>query len=376
MRKALTLTMVPILLLTAYMTLWPVPVEPVAWQAPAAPGYAGAHAANDRLAAVQPIDLHGAADPEYVVQGPDGLLYASVTGPGSGTVIAGHMGRVVRFQPDGSALEMVAATGGRPLGLAFDAHGTLLVADAFQGLLAIRDGKPVPLAPGHFANAVTVAANGKIYFTDSSTRFTAAQWGSTLEAAMLDALEQSATGRVLEFDPATAKVRVVATGLSFANGLVLTRDESALLVSESARYRVWKIDLAADAVNVAAISPQATVVLDNLPGYPDNLTRGSDGRIWLGLAGERNDLDAMAQRPFLRRMVLRVPRALWKTPPSRGHVLAFTEEGAIVADLQDASGASPLTTGATEAAGRLYIHNIGSGQLGWLPAPYPVTTLR
>ena len=28
----------------AYLTLAPVPIEPVAWQAPPAPGYAGAHA--------------------------------------------------------------------------------------------------------------------------------------------------------------------------------------------------------------------------------------------------------------------------------------------------------------------------------------------
>lgn len=403
--------MVPVLLLAAYLTLWPVPVEPVAWQAPTAPGYHGAHAVNNKLAGLRHIDLYGDADPESIVQGPDGLLYASVDSPA-------HGGRIVRFAADGSgAPQLYATTGGRPLGLAFDADGTLIVADAFKGLVAIRDGQPVVLAPAHFANAVAVAASGKIYFTDSSARFTPAASGTTLEAAMLDALEQSATGRVLAFDPATAKVRVVATGLSFANGLVLASDERTLLVAESARYRVWQIAVDADAVDVGAPAgqwqaavatdsppamraaaslpartatgqPQARVVLDNLPGYPDNLTRGADGRIWLGLGGQRNELDAIAQRPFLRRMVLRVPRALWQTPPPYGHVMAFTEDGAIVADLQDPSGKSPLTTGATEAGGRLYIHSIGGNRLGWLPLPVtsvtsvtsatlqPATTLR
>ncbi|MET0266701.1 MAG: SMP-30/gluconolactonase/LRE family protein, partial [Duganella sp.] len=191
--------------------------------------------------------------------------------------------------------------------------------------------------------------------------------------AMLDALEQSATGRVVEYDPAGGAVRVVATGLSFANGIVLSEDERAVLVSESARYRVWKIDVAANALDLARPTAQASIVLDHLPGYPDNLTRGANGRIWLGLAGPRNELDAMAEHPFLRSMVLRVPRVLWKAPPSRGHVLAFTESGAVVTDLQDASGKSaamaPLTTGATEMGERLYIHSIGSGQLGWLTMP-------
>lgn len=384
MKQALALAMVPILLLTAYMTLWPVPVEPVAWPAPPATGYVGAHAANDRLAAIRHIDLHGDADPESMVLGPDGLLYVSVNSAANG-------GRIVRMRLDGSAWEVVSATGGRPLGLAFDAHGTLLVADAFKGLLAIRDGRPEPLAPARFANAVTVAASGKIYFTDSSARFTPAQWGTTLEAATLDAMEQSATGRVLEFDPATEQVRVVAKGLSFANGLALTGDQRALLVSESARYRVWKIAVTAHELDVSLsppgataqatppTTPHATILLDNLPGYPDNLTRGADGRIWLGLAGQRNELDAMAQHPFLRRMVLRVPRAWWKTPKPYGHVFAFTDNGDVVADLQDGTGASLLTTGATEADGKLYIQGIGSGQLGWLALPHlrqPATTLR
>jgi len=67
-----------------------------------------------------------------------------------------------------------------------------------------------------------------IYFTDSSTRFAPAQWDGTLEAATLDIIEQSATGRVLEYNPDGKTVRIVATGFSLANGVVLTHDEDAL----------------------------------------------------------------------------------------------------------------------------------------------------
>ncbi|MBL8351800.1 MAG: hypothetical protein JNL87_15990 [Burkholderiaceae bacterium] len=38
------------LALAACLSLWPVPVQPVAWQASAAPGYAGPHAVNTGLA--------------------------------------------------------------------------------------------------------------------------------------------------------------------------------------------------------------------------------------------------------------------------------------------------------------------------------------
>jgi hypothetical protein len=74
----------------------------------------------------------------------------------------------------------------------------------------------------------------------------------------------------------------------------------------------------------------------------------------------------MAGSPFLRRVTLRLPRALWPVPPAYGHVVAFDEEGRIVADLQDPSGAYPETTGATETADRLYVHSLHARGLGWL----------
>ena len=140
-----------------------------------------------------------------------------------------------------------------------------------------------------------------MYFSDASTRFAPPQWGGTFEAAVLDILEQSASGRILEYDPATRATRVVARGLSFANGVALSADEQTLFVAETGRYRVWKIDVTAADLDVGRSSAQARVLFDNLPGYPDNLMRGLDGRIWLGLSGPRSaDVDAMAGNPFLR----------------------------------------------------------------------------
>jgi hypothetical protein len=49
--------------------------------------------------------------------------------------------------------------------------------------------------------------------------------------------------------------------------------------------------------------------------------------------------------------------------------MAFTDDGTVVADLQDPSGQSPLTTGLTEMAGRAYIHNVDGTRLGWLANP-------
>jgi hypothetical protein len=157
---------VPALLaaLAAYLAFWPVPIDPVAWPAPAAPGYQGAHAANTRLAGLTLIPLPpGETGPERVVLGRDGKLYAAVAS-----------GRILRMNADGSAPEIHADTGGRPLGFDFDAAGRLIVADAFKGLLAIDGDRRVTVLantvngdPIRYADAVVAARSGR---STSATR--------------------------------------------------------------------------------------------------------------------------------------------------------------------------------------------------------------
>lgn len=352
----------------AYLSLWPLPIHPVQWTAPAAPGYSGPHAVNTKLSGLKMIDLGTESGPEHIAIGPDGKLYTTV-----------ESGRILRMNPDGSQQSMFASTGGRVLGFDFDAKGHLIAADAMKGLLSISPAGEIAVLtdsvningqrdPIRYADAVVVASSGKMYLSDASTRFVPKDWGGTFEASVLDILEQSSTGRVLEFDPLSQTTRVVAHGLSFANGVALSQDGEHLFVNETGKYRVWKIDTAARDLDVRQTSGQAVVLFDNLPGYPDNLMRGLNGKIWLGFAKPRNPtIDNLATKPFLREVTLRLPRVLWPIPPSYGHVMAFTEEGQVVVDMQDPSGQYPETTGVTETADRLYIQSLHAKGLGWMP---------
>ena len=361
-----------VLAFALYLSFWPVPVSPVAWQAKDAPGYVGPHAVNTKLAGLQTISIGDEVGPEHIAFGPDGKLYAAVASGG-----------ILRMNADGSGRETFVNTGGRALGFDFDAKGNLIAADAIRGLLAVAPDKGVSVLtdkvgddPIRYADGIVVSKAGPIYFTDASRRFGPKDWGGTFEASVLDILEQQSTGRVLVYDPATKTTKTVAGGLAFANGIALSADEQSLFVNETGKYRIWKVAAAARDLDLSkGEAGGAKVMFDNLPGYPDNLMRGkptADGKpkIWCGFAKPRNPtIDTLADKPFVRAMVMRLPRALWPIPKVYGHVFAFTEDGQVVADLQDPAGGYPETTGVTETDDRLYIQSLHAHALGWMKRP-------
>jgi sugar lactone lactonase YvrE len=361
-------------LLTAYLLFWPVPIQPVSWEVSKAPGYSGAHAVNKRLANLQKIEIGKEVGPEHLAIGPDGKLYAAMTS-----------GNILRMQPDGSMQEVFVNTQGRVLGFDFDAAGNMIAADAIRGLLSIAPDKQITVLadkvgadPIRYADAVVVAKSGKIYVSDASTRFSPKEVSNAFEASVLDIIEQSSTGRILEYDPANKTTRIVAKGLSFANGVALSANERQIFAAETGKYRVWRIDVNASDLDVrqtSGMSGATHIVLPNLPGYPDNIMRGlptADGKptLWVGLVKPRSAVvDGMAEKPFLRSLTLRVPRLLWPIPPKYGHVIAFTEDGTIVQDLQDPSGAYPETTSVLETKDRLYVQSLHAPFIGWIKRP-------
>lgn len=382
----------PLVAAAAYLLFWPIPVLPVSWEAPKDAGYTGAHQPNERLKGLQRIALgEGQSGPEHMVAH-QGWLYTGLSN-----------GEVIRVDTAATGKrETVLNTGGRPLGLDVDEQGRLLIADAYKGLLRVtgqgaqakvepiltKVSHPVPDDPVRYADAVKVGPGGTLWLTDASRRFGAQESGGTFEASVLDILEHSCTGRLIAQDPATLQARVALTGLCFPNGIAFSADGKQMFLSETATYRVLAIDLAklslvrtfdghvgVPTIQQAMQQGAAKVLIDNLPGYPDNLMRGEGGRIWVGLTKPRSPvIDAAAPHPIMRSITLRLPRALWPVPKAYGHVIAFDDTGRIVVDLQDATGAYPETTAVTEADGKWFVQSLHAHDIGWMPAqPGPAT---
>ena len=93
----------------------------------------------------------------------------------------------------------------------------------------------------------------------------------------------------------TARVEVHLDGLAFANGVALAADESFVCVAESGAA-----DRRTPVADGGAGRHDATCSSSDLPGYPDNIARGSDGLIWVTIASPVDPLVRAAARPRRR----------------------------------------------------------------------------
>ena len=357
MPRSGALLLVCLALLGLYLATWPVPVDPVAWEAPEDQGLTGAFAVNDPLAAASAIDLGAHEGPEDVAVGHDGALYASVA---SGTI--------VRIDRESGQVSEFAHTGGRPLGIESSPDGSLLVANGYLGiqrisslgevtvLLDAMDGEPLA-----YPDDLAVASNGVIYFSDASTKFGALAWKGSYEASLLDILEHGGHGRVIAFDPRSGDARVIVEGLNFANGVAISADDRFLLIAETGTYRILRHWL---------LGPDAgttEVIIDNLPGFPDNINNGEDGRYWVGLIAPRDSkLDGLSDKPFLRKVVQRLPAFLRPAAVPSSHVIAIDGDGNVQMSLQDPGARYPAMTGVCETGQRLYLTRLFGHELPYL----------
>jgi sugar lactone lactonase YvrE len=151
-------------------------------------------------------------------------------------------------------------------------------------------------------------------------------------------------------------VLTLVAGLYFANGLTLTADGSALVFAELQARRLSKYWLTGP--NAGTV----TVLAEHLPGMPDNLSTGADGRIWCAFVTAANPTaDRLATgSPLVRKLIWRLPSALQPKPESVVWVAAFdSERGTTVAGMKTKHQEFDQVTGMVEAGDKLWMASIG-----------------
>jgi sugar lactone lactonase YvrE len=365
LKRLFLILAVLIALVALYLLLWPVPISPQAWTPPTAPPLTAQFEQNSLLSTTERLSLGtgtpgaGAGfGPEDVALDTEGRIYAGLDD-----------GRIMRLQANGTKPEVFSNTHGRPLGLAFDPDGNLIVADAIKGLVSIaRDGAVTVLTteadgvPFGCTNDLDVAADGTIYFTDASSKF-------PLTNFTADILEHGPNGRFLAYDPKTKTTHTLLRDLCFANGVAISPDQSFALVVETGKYRVHRFWLK------DSKQGQAELFIDNLPGFPDGISSNGKDKFWLALVAPRDAvLDKLLPHPFLRKMVARLPKLLQPAPKRYSFVLALDLNGSVVDNLQDPSPQCYAEiANVVERNGVLYFGSIGESSVGRyrLPPPSP-----
>uniref|UniRef100_A0ACD5UI14 Uncharacterized protein n=1 Tax=Avena sativa TaxID=4498 RepID=A0ACD5UI14_AVESA len=324
------------------------PIQPVPSPPPPTAGYAP----NNLLQGLEKLGEEQLSGPEdvYVDAAAGGTLYTAT-----------RDGWLQRMQPNGTWERWRFVGGSGLLSIAPSGDGSMLVCDAYKGLLRVEEGRVTILAstvegsPIRFAEAVIEASDGTVYFSDGSTRFGIDRW-------FLDYMEDSSTGRLLKYEPSTGKVSVVLDNLAFANGVALSQDDTFVVVCESWRYRCSKLWLKGDKAG------KAETFIDNLPGSPDNIHLAPDGSFWIALLQLRSPwIDLVTRWTFTKRVVSSFPALLdmLKETGKGAMVAQVSENGKIVRVLGDSEGkVSNFITSVTEYDGNLFFGSISSNFIG------------
>ncbi|HYM33243.1 MAG TPA: SMP-30/gluconolactonase/LRE family protein [Candidatus Cybelea sp.] len=339
-------------------------VSPTYHGMPAAPSTAPdsgtPFALNDRLRNVTAIGLGVIEAPEDVILDRHDNLYAG-----------SRHGDVIRFfPPDYTRMEVYAHIGGQPLGMAFDRNDNLYVCVGGMGLYRVTPNRRVEKATDEtnrswhsvnddsrlrLADDLDIADDGRVFFSEATVRYEMHEWP-------VDGLEARGNGRIVCYDPKTETTRTVVRDLKFPNGICVASDKQSILFAETWGCTVKRYWF--DGPKAGKIE----MVMDNLPGYPDNINLASDGNYWLAMVGMRCPaLDLAWRMPgFRRRMAKRVPVDEWLFPNiNTGCVIKFNEKGEVLESLWDLGGTNhPMITSMREHRGYLYLGGIQNNRIG------------
>ncbi|CAI2350785.1 unnamed protein product [Caenorhabditis sp. 36 PRJEB53466] len=248
---------------------------------------------------------------------------------------------------------------GRPLGLRISEIGELIVADAYLGLFAIswEAEKVVKILgagelptndenapPIRFLNDLDVLPDGRIIMSESSTKFDDRDF-------ILDLFEHRPNGRLLIYEPRKKNLRVLKDGLYFPNGVQVSIEKGVakdspyrVFYSEMSMTRVMQIWVPQDHYSTAPV--KVAPLIENLPGYPDNIRLTKNGHLLVPIPSHRSEEDRiLEQNPSLREFITKIlsPQALNYianyVADTDGLVLKVnTETGQIIESYHDPTG--------------------------------------
>lgn len=324
-------------------------IQPKAWNPPQKPNFKGNLALNERLSNSSAIHLLGYYGAEEFVLDDDGNIYCGVH-KGEKEFSSGA---ILKITPDDKVEEFLL-TKNWVTGMQFDKNGSLIALMSDVGLIKIHpdksidtlltntpDGQPIRMGTG-----LKIASDGTIYFVNMSST-NKISWNYINKLI----LEMKPTGGVYSFHPESKVSTTLSEGNYFGNGLEISDKEDFILVSETSRYRILKYWIKGEKTG------ESEVFMDNLAGFPNNISKSESGNYWIGFTTKRNDqLDKIHPKVGMKKILYGLPTFIQPKPEKFGMVLEVSEEGKILQSLFDSKGKVVTEAGAIlEYNGYLYL---------------------
>lgn len=306
-------------------------VQPKAWSPSATPQLEGVLKENDLLKNIEKIDIGSWYGPEDIATDSLGNLYCGV-----------HIsktdftsGRILKITPEGE-ITTFCNTNSWITGLHFDKAGNLIACDTKRGLISIDSkGKITILADEDengnkflIPNDIDIADDGMIYFSNTSS-----QYNFSTENARKIILEIKPDGGLYQYNPNTKSVTTLIDHSFFGNGVAVSQDNDFVLMVDLAKYRIVKYHLK------GIKKGQVETFMDNLPGFPNGISRRKDGSFWLGFTTIRdNSLDKIHPNPLLKKLVYALPNRMQPQQKKFGMMMHISNQGEILKTYYDTTG--------------------------------------
>eukprot|EP00808_Paulinella_micropora_P025102 g81101.t1 len=274
---------------------------------------------------------------------------------------------------------------GRPLGYHIvqetEAKVVVVVCDSLKGLVQAafdsntgdlqefkvlsnretKSGRPI-----NYANDLDLSRDHQSVFFSSSTQHSVAFSGlgfyDTMRSFLLNFFNGDNTGRLLRYDFASGTTELLVDEMWYANGVAEAHDGKSILVVETNLMRVMQYWLEGPKKGTS------TVLVDKLPGFPDGISKSSDGNYWLCLVAPLSPAIKVASMPgkvrqLLARLMLQSPLSGWLSKnvvKKWGCVVKLSPAGKVLETLMDTKGEKVRTpSAAVEHQGKLFLGNLG-----------------
>ena len=324
-------------------------IKPKAWVPPLKPEFKDVLTLNERLTNASKINLLGYYGAEEFAVDAAGNIYCGVH-KGEKDFSSGA---ILKITPNDSVQEFLV-TPHWVTGMQFDKNGDLIALMNEVGLVRITpnasidtllsktpSGEPIRMGSG-----LKIASDGEIYFVNmSSSNKTSLKYINKL------ILEMQPTGGIYSYNPHTKITTTISEGNYFGNGLEISVDEDFILVSETSKYRILRYWVEGKNKGTSEI------FMDNLPGFPNNISKNDNGHFWIGFTTKRNDqLDKIHPKVGMKKLVYSLPSFIQPKPTKFEMVIEITNKGKILQSRFDSKGLIVKEAGAIiEHNGYLYL---------------------